>query len=272
MIIKKNKKNIKNPAPQVEKKPEPQPQEEEFDITKIEFKERSERRRGDRRRGYRRIDERNLVSRAQMEAESIRKTAVKDGYKAGLTKAEEDINSLKNAIVEFMGAKNQVYEEVSRDILEIALEIAQKIIKKEVQTSKDVFLNVVTEVLGELSASDTRVILKVSPQDVEYARENISQILSDAQIECKILIAPDENVEEGGCVIQTNNGIIDANIKSQLEIVRMALGVQKNEKIQAVVESVEIPDSSKTEEVPQKTEFEAFLQGEDSEEEIEGTE
>ena len=43
-----------------------------FDIENIDFNQREERRRGTRRRGYRRIDDRNLVSRAQIEAVSIK--------------------------------------------------------------------------------------------------------------------------------------------------------------------------------------------------------
>lgn len=252
MIIKKNKKNIKNTVNKVEKNL--QTPVEEFDISKIEFKERSERRRGDRRRGYRRIDERNLVSRAQMEANSIRETAAKDGYKEGLNKSEKDIAALQIAIEDFMSAKNKIYDEISKDILEIAFEIAQKIIKKEVQISKDVFLSIVTEVLKELSASENRVILKVSPEDADYARENIPQILSGAQIDCKILVAPDENVEEGGCVIQTNNGIIDADIKSQLEIVKTALNVQQTDKIHSIVQKTELHQENETNEQKQKIE------------------
>ena len=40
-----------------------------FDLDNIDFSQRQERRRGDRRRGYRRIDDRNLISRAQEEAD-----------------------------------------------------------------------------------------------------------------------------------------------------------------------------------------------------------
>ena len=50
-----------------------------FNIEEIDFTERQERRRGSRRRGYRRIDDRNLVSRAQEEAENIKKSAFEEG-------------------------------------------------------------------------------------------------------------------------------------------------------------------------------------------------
>lgn len=49
-----------------------EPEIDLFDIENIDFNQRQERRRGSRRRGYRRIDDRNLVSRAQEEAETIK--------------------------------------------------------------------------------------------------------------------------------------------------------------------------------------------------------
>ena len=52
-----------------------EPEIDLFDIENIDFNQRQERRRGSRRRGYRRIDDRNLVSRAQEEAETIKKSA-----------------------------------------------------------------------------------------------------------------------------------------------------------------------------------------------------
>ena len=59
-----------------------------FDIENIDFTQRQERRRGSRRRGYRRIDDRNLVSRAQEEAETIKKSAELTADKDGLGAAK----------------------------------------------------------------------------------------------------------------------------------------------------------------------------------------
>ena len=47
-----------------------------FDLDNIDFSQRQENRRGERRRGYRRVDDRNLVSRAQEEAEQIKEKRV----------------------------------------------------------------------------------------------------------------------------------------------------------------------------------------------------
>ena len=88
MIIKKNKKN--NNQKTDSKEVSTQQQKEEvnedlfFDINDIDFNSRIERRQGDRRRGYRRIDDRNLVSRAQEEAEiGVRKGSVTGRFDQG---------------------------------------------------------------------------------------------------------------------------------------------------------------------------------------------
>ena len=102
-----------------------------FNLDNIDFKQRQERRRGDRRRGFRRIDDRNLISRAREEANAIKEASAKEGYEEGLRAAKEDIEQIKNSLGAFFNAKQEVYDNIAPDILEISLDIAKKIIKKE---------------------------------------------------------------------------------------------------------------------------------------------
>lgn len=48
-------------------------------------------------------------------------------------------------------------------------------------------------------------------------------MLNDAGLDAKIVVLPDETVTEGGCIVSTNNGVIDATIESQLAIIKEAL-------------------------------------------------
>ena len=193
-----------------------------FDIDNFDFLQRDERRRGDRRRGYRRIDDRNLVSRAQMEATSIKETAIKDGYNFGLEKAQQDITSLKNSLNEFFTYKEQVIKEISKDILEIALDVAQTIIKKEVSQDREILLNTVVDILKSNVKGDERVTLKVSPDDVEYVKMSIPQILSTSQTEVKISVMGQDNIENGSVIVETSSGVVDASFKTQLDVLREA--------------------------------------------------
>ena len=193
-----------------------------FDVDNFDFLQRDERRRGDRRRGYRRIDDRNLVSRAQMEANSIKEEAVKDGYNQGLLKAEEDIKCLRESLQEFFEYKPNVMKEISKDILEIALDVAQTIIKKEVEQDKNVLLNTVVDILKSNVKADERVTLKVSPEDVEIVRMSVPEMLSVAQTEAKISVIAQDNIDKGSVIVETSSGVVDASFKTQLEVLKEA--------------------------------------------------
>lgn len=204
-----------------------QPQVEEkidiFDLDNIDFSQRQERRRGDRRRGYRRIDDRNLISRAQEEADSIKETAAKEGYRAGFEQAENDISLLRAKIADFVSAKKEVFEYIAPDILEISVDIARKIIKKEVEQNPQVILDLIVDVMRTLSKEEPRITVKLNPLQVDLVKTELPEYISSMGIEAKINVVGDDSIEEGGCILNTNNGIVDASLDTQLQIVKEAL-------------------------------------------------
>ena len=225
MIIKKNRKIAQEGAEQkvpnevnqevVSNSGEEEKDIDLFDLDNIDFKQRQERRRGDRRRGFRRIDDRNL--------NSSREAAAKEGYQEGLSEAKEDIERVKEAIGEFFNAKQEVYDSIAPDILEISLDIAKKIIKKEMTENPEILLNNIKDILKGLSKEETKIILKVNPVQVAMLKQEIPEAMSTAGLEAKVIIIPDETVMEGGCMITTTNGVIDATIETQLAIISEVL-------------------------------------------------
>lgn len=194
-----------------------------FDIETIDFTQRQERRRGSRRRGYRRIDDRNLVSRAHEESENIKKSAFEEGYRLGLEKSNSDIENFKQELTKFMSARKEVFEYIAPDILEISVNIAKTIIKKEIESDPQVLINIIVDVLKSISKNESKITIRVRPQSVQIIKDIIPNITYEYGIESKINIIADPSIEEGGCVFQTNNGIVDASIDTQLEIIKKAL-------------------------------------------------
>ena len=239
MIIKKNKienNNVQNfqelaensqlqaveatePAADVKSEPEINL----FDLDNIDFKQRNERRKGDRRRGFRRIDDRNLISRAREEAESIRAAAQKEGYQDGLNQVKEDIEFFRDELEGFISAKKEIFEEIAPDILDISVEIAKKIIKSEITQNPEAILGNIKEILKDLSKEETKIMLKVNPSQAAFLKERVPEEVSAAGLEAKVMIIPDESITEGGCLFITTNGVIDATIDTQIEIIIKAL-------------------------------------------------
>ena len=212
--------------PKIEASPLPSQEElknDAFDIDKIDFTQRQERRRGDRRRGYRRIDDRNLISRAQEEADQIKESAAKEGYRAGLEEARNDIVALRESIEDFISAKKEVFEYIAPDILEISVDIARKIIKKELEQDPQAIINMILEVMESFTKDETKITIKVNPMQADLVREELPKALSAKGTEARITVTADDSVETGGCVFLTSNGIIDAGLDTQLEILKEAL-------------------------------------------------
>ncbi len=233
MIIKKNKKKIveegvEQQVPKQDQELQVESEQEEkdidlFDLDNIDFKQRQERRKGDRRRGFRRIDDRNLISRAREEANAIREASAKEGYNDGIAAAKEDIQFLKDAMAEFYNAKQFVYDSIAPDLLEISVDIAKKIIKKELSENSEILLENIKEILAGLSKEESKIVLKVNPSQVDMLKQEMPEAVKMAGLEARVLIVPDENTMEGGCMVTTDNGVIDATIETQLSIITKAL-------------------------------------------------
>lgn len=218
MIIKKKKQQELNEVPVEE-----EPAIDLFNLDNIDFKQRNERRRGDRRRGFRRIDDRNLISRAREEADAIREAALKEGYQEGLNEAKADIEELKSSIGAFMNASQEVFDKIAPEILSISVDIAKKIIKKEISQAPEILLDDVTEILKGLSKEETKIIIRANPSQVSMLKNEVPENALQMGLEAKILVIPDESVMEGGCVVTTTNGVVDATIDTRLAIISEAL-------------------------------------------------
>lgn len=229
MIIKKQNKQTSNPTAgtnsSVATKAEKTEKIDLFDLDNIDFSQRQERRRGDRRRGYRRIDDRNLISRAQEEAGTIKDNAAKDGYKAGLERAQNDIQQIKGALESFLNAKQEVFEYIAPDILEISVDIARKIVKKEIEQDPQIVLETIMDVLKGISKEEANMKIKVNPTQLEMVKESLPEIISSLGLDAKMKVISDEAIEAGSCIVHTTNGIVDATIDTQLEIIKEALKV-----------------------------------------------
>lgn len=194
-----------------------------FNLDNIDFSQRKEKRRGERRRGYRRIDDRNLVSRAQEEAETIRANAQKEGYESGIQKANEDLEILRETLQGFIDAKQEIYQVLAPKILEISIDIAQKVVKKEIEQDPQVILNIIFEILDGLSIEEPKININVNPIEVDLLKAEVPDYLHGLGSEAKVNIIGDESLEVGDAVIHTLNGVIDATIPTQFDIIKEAL-------------------------------------------------
>ena len=235
MIIKKNQtkinreqKNQPQDAPEeIQAEESAQNQEEELDIQEvtleqIAFEQREERREGSRRRGYRRTSDRMILTRAQEEAVNIRNEAYKEGYQKGIQTAQAQLDELSGAVKEFFNYKDTVVQALSQSVYDIALEIAQKILKKQIDTDDSAMIEMIKDILTDINRHESRITLKVRAEDVNNIKSHFGELFPEGLFDAKISVLADKTVQEGGVILETSNGIVDARIETQLEILKNA--------------------------------------------------
>ncbi len=156
-----------------------------------------------------------------------------DGHQEGLEKAYEEASQAKkaelNALVERSVSKvdsaiTRWFEGAEPGLAALSILIAERIVAKELATDPETILSIVKEAVAEVTHA-TRATIKVRLADSELLEAHRSGILATAPSIKSLEIVADEDLV-GGCVIETDGGIVDATLDMKfaelLESIRRA--------------------------------------------------
>lgn len=139
----------------------------------------------------------------------------KAGFDLGVKKAEVLFSGLSKILDELSDFKTTLYVPCEREMVELALAIARKVIHREVE-KKDSVLDCVRVAIKSVVAAG-EILIKVNPKDLEILNNNKNEFARFSGAGAKGLkIEADPEIEKGGCVIETSYGEVDASIGSVL--------------------------------------------------------
>lgn len=141
------------------------------------------------------------------ECETIKSDAEKAGFQHGYDMWVKQLKNLEDEIA-------LVHEEMQKLILPIALKAAKKIVAQEITTSPDAILNIVMSTVKSV-AQNKKIILYVNKADFEVLDKNKNMIKGVFEQLESLSIRERDDVEQGGCIIETEAGIINAQIKER---------------------------------------------------------
>jgi flagellar assembly protein FliH len=147
------------------------------------------------------------------------------GHVRGVSEAtetyEKKINELQQGISSVLKgietAKRTVFSNAEHMVLKLCCAMVKRIISREVSIQKDIVLDSIKRAL-EFIGHREKIIVRVAKNDLELVSGRkdfwfpVGERLEDMTIEA------DERIEPGGCIIESNSGVVDAR-----------LGVQYNE-------------------------------------------
>ena len=105
----------------------------------------------------------------------------------------------------------------------MSVEIAEKIIKKEISQAPELLLDSVNTILKGLSKDEEKIMIKASPLQADILKSEVPETARNLGLDAKIVIVGDDSIMDGGCIVTTTNGVVDATIETQLAIISEAL-------------------------------------------------
>lgn len=162
--------------------------------------------------------------------QDVRLNASREGYEEGRTEGrrqayEEETAAVMQArevLEKAFAEKDRIIAEAEPFMVELSMEVAQKVIGLEVEQKPDYVLEIAKKVLRR-SRVHGNVTICVNHQYFELVQESRAQLLALLDGQAELSIYPDYTVQDGGCVIRTPLGSVDARIDTQLTEIKQVL-------------------------------------------------
>ncbi len=175
------------------------------------------------------------LAAAQAEADAIRAAARAEGHADGLetglaegrTQLAAALGALEAAHAEVVALREATAELVERDAVELAVQLAEKIVAGTLDAQPERVLDVVRGALRRLTER-RRVTILVHPDDLELVRSASAAFASELGGIEHCEVQSERRLARGGAVVRTDEGQVDASIETQLararELVEAELG------------------------------------------------
>lgn len=170
-----------------------------------------------------------LLEEAKQQVESIQSEAANQGYNDGYNAGYSNgLNQAECIIQESMDIKcdldhrrNAMYTEAESEIMELVLDIAQKVIGQELVLNQDVIFSLIQQALQKCAFKD-KLTIRVSSDDFDYTNSIRDRIVALTEGINELEVLCDRALSKGSCIVETDSGEINAGIQVQMKEVQKA--------------------------------------------------
>lgn len=142
-----------------------------------------------------------------LESEKLKTAAQQAGFNEGYQQWADHIAKLEEEII-------KVREEMEKIVISVALKAAKKIVGKEMELNDDTIVDIVSTILKTVS-QHKKIAIYVNKKDLEpmeKGRPRLREVFENLEA---LSIRERPDVARGGCIIETEGGIINAQLENQ---------------------------------------------------------
>jgi len=163
-----------------------------------------------------------IEQQAEQRVREARAAGLREGEAAGKKRAaaelEPVLERLARSIEEMAGLRGQMRREVEADMLRLALEIARRVLRREMAVDPDAMRGVVLAALEKMQGQDVSRV-RVHPSHAPLVAELLRKGGSAQSVE----VIADASREPGTAIFETERGNLDASVDAQLREIERGL-------------------------------------------------
>ena len=163
--------------------------------------------------------------------QAARQQGYQDGYRDGLVALDgfkqsfamqttSQVGALLNSVNEQLDALQQ---QMAQAVAAAATALARQVVRGELSARPELVAEVATEALGTLLLSARHIVLRVHPDDHALVATGVAD---DMAARGARLVA-DGNIARGGCIVESDLGVIDASIETRWHRAAALLGSEQ---------------------------------------------
>lgn len=142
------------------------------------------------------------------------------GYATGIQQAQGEAAQVHGLLENIQIALNQLDEQVAQSLLDLALQIARKMVGEALQIKPEVILKIVNEAISNLPHFNQNAHLILHPDDADLVRKHMGEQLSHSGWK----IFSDAKIQRGGCRVETSSSQIDGSVETRWQRIVESIG------------------------------------------------
>lgn len=140
----------------------------------------------------------------------------KNGLELGQKRIETMIHQLNNLLTEIERQRVDLYKNYEKEMVQLVLSIAKKVLHHEVNIQEDVVAFTLREAF-KFVADQKKVVVHLNPVDYQYLLSHRDRLPFAGEEMRGIKMIEDQAITRGSSLLETSFGDIDATIETQLD-------------------------------------------------------
>lgn len=172
--------------------------------------------------------EKKVETEALAKLKEVQESAYQQAYDLGLQEGRaqaygehnavltERLNSFEALLLKIENLKAELVTANETHLVKLVYHLASRLAMEEITSRQELIGAVIRSAIGDVQAEE-RMTLKLAPSDLEFVEAMKSKANGELNAFKNMKIEESAAISPGGCVIETNYGVVDATVEKRVQ-------------------------------------------------------